>query len=375
MAEVSPLIFEPLSKPRVWGGQRLRELLGKELPTDGPIGESWELVDLDDNQSVVRVGPARGRRLHELVNEWGRDLLGTAEPVDGRFPLMVKFLDAREPLSVQVHPRRTETIGGHATARVKHEMWYVLADAPGAVIYRGLKPGVDRQALAKTLAAGNVESLLQTHPAKPGSPFHLPAGTVHALGGGIVVAEVSSVSDTTYRLYDWDRIDPATGRPRPLHVEEALDAIDFGPFDASAERRSHVTSMWTTVTRLVTCESFAVERVRMTGGVEMEIPYADLVIWIVLEGRGQIRYKGGRVGAVSDRDPPLAFKFGDVVLLPAALREAVLKTDDDCLWLEITIPGRGELAGSEPRGRTRLSEPRPSGGKEFVQISPPGRGT
>ncbi len=368
---VCPLIFEPILKPRIWGGRKLRELLGKCVQPSAlgarasdeaePIGESWEVVDLETDQGIARSGPARGRTLGELVRDWGRGLLGGAAPVEGRFPLMVKFLDAREALSVQVHPRESSTRPDGTRARLKHEMWYIVAAEPDAVIYRGLQPGVDRARLRQALDAGEVESVLRAYPAKPGAAYYLPAGVVHALGGGAVVAEVTTVSDTTYRLYDWGRVDPATGAPRTLHVEEALASIDFAPPDPAFERRSHTTSMWTTVTRLITSDAFVVERVRMPATLEMEIPYAGLVLWIVLEGRGAVGYKGAA--------QRMAFGPGDVVLLPAELPGGVLQTHTDCMWLEVTIPTPSDLAEFERVPAERL---RSSGGA--VQLNVPGAG-
>jgi mannose-6-phosphate isomerase len=348
-----PLVFEPIFRPKVWGGRNLANLLGKRLPEGQAIGESWECADLPASQSVVSRGPAAGRTLHDLIDEWRADLTGRAELAAGRFPLLIKFLDAADALSVQVHPA-----AGAGPLEVKEEAWYVLHARAGAVIYRGLRPGISPQALAETLAAepARVVDLLQPLPARPGDSFALPAGTVHALGAGIVVAEVQTPSDTTYRLYDWGRARP--GDDGGLHVEQALACvrtpIDFAPL----EKRSHVTSVFTTVTRLITCPAFVIEKVRFVADVEQDIPYAEPVCWIVLEGRGEILHAGGAE----------QFSRGDVVLLPAGLRQGRLRTMEACTWLEVTLPVPSDLAGLPHPGPEQLRAGPPAG---LIQLHPP----
>lgn len=333
--QVCPLIFEPIFKPKIWGGRNIERLFGKKLPGDEPIGESWECADLEAGQSVVARGPAKGKTLHELVATWGSGLLGRAKLTDGRFPLLIKFLDAAADLSVQVHPdpETARRLGGQV--RVKHEAWYIIDVAEGGAIYRGLKPGVTVEALSKDLArdpAAIVDSLLKI-PVRPGDMYFLPSGTLHALGAGVVVAEIQTPSDVTYRLYDWGRVRPESDAG--MHVEEGLACIRTDIDIASFEKRSHVSSVFTTVTRLVTCPSFIIEKVRFVGQVEQEIPYAEPVCWIVLDGRGEIHY--GETGVET-------FGKGEVVILPADLPRGRLKTLTDCHWLEITLPAPSDLA-------------------------------
>lgn len=329
MFKPCPLIFTPIFKPKIWGGRRLASLLDKALPPDEPIGESWEIADLENDESIVSTGPAKGMTLSELVRAWGSDLLGEAELFQGRFPLLIKYLDAQEHLSVQVHPDEAlaARLGGHV--RVKNEAWYVVDAEPDGCIYRGLREDVDRRVFEEAIRAGTVESLLRRISVRAGDCFYLPSGTIHALGAGVVVAEVQTPSDVTYRVFDWNRIDPSTGRPRELHIAEALECGNFGSQTIEGERRSHVASVWTTITRLITCDSFLLERIRMTEGFDQDIPYAQLVIWMVLDGRGAVTYNDGR--------DKLSFKRGDTVVLPAALKGR-LTTETDCVWLEITLP-------------------------------------
>ncbi|RJP31007.1 MAG: class I mannose-6-phosphate isomerase [Phycisphaerales bacterium] len=363
--EVCPLVFEPVYKERLWGGTRLASVLGKSVPPGATVGESWEIVDLDTDRSTVARGPARGLSLPALMERWGARLTGRASLVEGRFPLLIKFLDARQTLSVQVHPTEEVARRMGGDVRVKHEAWYVIDAEPDGFIYRGFVPGTDEAALRAAIQTGTVESVLRRIPVRKGDCYYLPSGTVHALGAGVLVAEVQTPSDTTFRLYDFDRVDPATGQPRPLHVEQALECVSYADVPAEHERRSHVASVWTAVTRLVACEAFVIERVRMIDGVEQPIPYDEMVVWIVLEGRGEIAHAGS-----SD---PLTFGAADTVLIPAGLKEGRVCARDNCLWLEVTAPvasslgvlgesERAELraaAASRPPAYVPLTAPRP----------------
>jgi len=336
--KVCPLVFQPVLKPRLWGGRRLEALLGKALPPDDRIGESWELADLEDGQSVVARGPAAGRSLRQLLHDWGDALVGGAPLWHGRFPLLIKFLDAREALSVQVHPGETGARPPMAEGRAKHEAWYVI-DAPlDGYIYRGFSATVTVEQLRQALAAGHVQPLLRRLPARPGHCYYLPGGTVHALGAGLLVAEIQTPSDTTYRLYDWDRADPTTGRPRPLHADDALACACLStPAQLPEEEPAHVAGLWVCVSRLVQTPFFVIERVRMSAGVAQAIPYEEMVVWIVLEGSGRITWAGAT--------GQLPFGRGDTVLLPAALDGGHVHTEADCVWLEVSVPVPSPLGG------------------------------
>lgn len=333
--DVCPLVFEPIYRPKIWGGRNLSRLLDKRLPPEVSIGESWECADLEDAQSIVARGPARGSKLGDLVRDWGRSLLGRAQVMDGSFPLLIKFLDAAENLSIQVHPDAEAAARLGIAVRPKDEAWHILEARQDAAIYRGLRSGVTLQAFAAALEKDppSIVDLLHRIPVRAGDTFYVPSGTVHAIGAGVVVAEIQTPSDVTFRLYDWGRLRPKDDAG--LHLTEGLVCIRSRTDFASFEKKSHVTSAFTTVTRLVTCPSFILERVRFVGDIEQPIPYAEPVIWIVLEGRGEILY--GRNGVET-------FAKGDVVLLPAALKEPRLRTKADCVWLEVTIPAPSDLA-------------------------------
>ncbi len=364
-AGVYPLILDPVCKRRIWGGRRLQTELGKRLPESVSIGESWEVADLalagpGEGQSMLTNGPLRGKTLSEVMANWGTGLLGRAQPIDGRFPLLIKFLDAAQLLSVQVHPR-ADRATANVPAGMKTEAWYVIDAEPGAFIYHGLVPGVDETRLRRALQDGTVERLLRRIEVRKGHCYYLPSGTVHALGAGILVAEVQTPSDVTYRLYDWDRIDPATGRKRELHVEQALASAIYE--SAPAEQvPQHTASVWASVTSLCRCESFVIERVRMADGVEMQIPYEEMVIWIVLSGEGTIRCEG--------LEQPTHFRRGDTIILPAAMARGTVATHDNCTWLEVTVPVESSLqAFDRPQREQRLAEGQPA--TRFVPLHLP----
>lgn len=351
--DVYPLIFEPILKPKIWGGRNLEALTGKRLPDGAKIGESWEVADLEEDQSIVARGPARGRTLSELTRQWGADLIGGASLFEGRFPLLIKFLDAQEALSVQVHPDEAmaRRLGGRV--RIKNEAWYVIDAEHDGFIYRGVRKGVDAEALKRAIDEQRVETVLNRLSVRAGHCYYLPSGTIHALGAGVVVAEVQTPSDTTYRVYDWGRIDPSTGRPRDLHLQEALQCVSYDTKPIEGERAEHVGGVWTTVTRLVRCESFVIERVRMMEGAEQAIPHQELVIWIVLEGRGSI--------TCDAPGSPVTFNVGDTVVIPAGLKDGRVQTHDNCLWLEVTIPIPSSFARSEQSLSANAAEPSGAG--------------
>lgn len=330
-----PFRFEPIPVAKVWGG-RFLESLGRLLPgdKDQPIGESWELVDLPDLAGTIVNGPAQGRNLAELRTSMPDSVIGdlrTAEP-HGGFPLLVKYLHAADNLSIQVHPTR-QMPDSDPTAIPKHEAWYVLHAEPGAVIYKGLKEGTTKEDIRAAIGSDSLPDLMLAVPARPGECHYLPAGTCHALGAGVVVAEVQTPSTTTYRLWDWGRTE------RELHLEKALDCVHLGPPDVrDHERRSHVGGVFTTVSKLCSCRFFTIEKVRMSEGYGQEIPYDRPAVWIVLEGAGRI---GGLLEGLE-----VSFRQWDVLLIPAGMGDdARVDLDQDTVWLDVQFPRSATRSG------------------------------
>ena len=219
----SPLTFEPVFQERIWGGRKLASLFGKNLPTNKPIGESWEIVDRSEAQSIVRNGPLRDRTLHELWTRDREEIFGKIADAP-RFPVLVKLLDAHDQLSLQVHP--PEQIAAKLCGEPKTEFWYVASAIPGAKLYVGLRRAMKRREFEQAVRAGTVSDLVHSVEVKTGDSIFLPAGRFHAIGAGNVLVEIQQNSDTTYRVYDWNRVDD-TGQPRQLHVDQALESIDF----------------------------------------------------------------------------------------------------------------------------------------------------
>jgi mannose-6-phosphate isomerase len=255
-----PLLLTPIYRRYLWGGRRFATTLGRQLPPGDDFAESWELVDRGADQSIVAAGPLAGRSLGDLVRDAGPAVLGRHCPRPG-FPLLFKFLDACRDLSVQVHPDDARAARLVPPDFGKTEAWYVIDAAPGSRIYAGLVPGVDAAALAAALRGGRCDEVLHAFEPRAGDCVFIPAGTVHAIGAGLLVAEIQQSSDVTYRLFDWNRVG-ADGKARPLHVEAGLDAVTrFGPV---APVRPH-TGPDPTVRRLVECGYFVFDEVRPTG--------------------------------------------------------------------------------------------------------------
>ncbi len=223
-----PFTFQPICMERVWGGRRLEKLFGKELPPEMPIGETWEISDRPEAISKITNGPHAGQDLRWLMENHAIDLLGDAPTINGRFPLLIKLIDAAKDLSIQVHPpdATAEQLGGEP----KTEAWYIAHADPGARIYAGLKGNTTRETFEANLHDGTLAECIHGLEVKAGDALFLPSGRLHALGGGTVVIEVQQNSDTTYRVFDWNRTG-LDGQPRKLHVKQALASIDFNDIE------------------------------------------------------------------------------------------------------------------------------------------------
>jgi mannose-6-phosphate isomerase len=320
-----PLRFEPVYKYRLWGGRRLSNLLSAALP-DGPVGEAWLLSDRDEHSSVIANGRLKGRTLGQILNQWPTRLLGRSAPGLNRFPLLLKFLDVRIALSVQVHPSDTHTTHLPAGESGKTEAWVVLATEPESRIYAGLTPNTTLASIRRSLEKGDVADVLASFTPKVGDGIFIRAGTVHSLRD-MMVFEVQENSDVTFRLYDWNHVDANTRQPRPLQVEQALACIDFaqnavGPVEPVVEELDPVLRE-----KLFDCEYFKLWRVRS------EVPFtvgaiAMPRVLVCIEGECQVKHNGV--------DYPCA--KGDVMLLPAEVGACCCQPRGSISLLEISLP-------------------------------------
>lgn len=256
------LVFEERYIPRMWGGQRLRDVYGKPTRADQNIGEAWLIADHAQHVSVVAEGPLAGRTLHELVEATPERILGTRPEltVHSRFPLLFKLLDARDKLSIQVHPDDADAARFDEPDVGKAEMWYVLDADEDSAVYCGLPPEVDAETFDASRNSGRLEELLIRIPAAPGTAVYVPAGTVHAIGGGCLLAEIQQNSDLTYRIDDWGRVQ-ADGTPRQLHVEKARDCTRFGSGHLGPATPLEYESGGGRVAVIAACRHFAGERI------------------------------------------------------------------------------------------------------------------
>jgi mannose-6-phosphate isomerase len=324
---VYPLRFEPIYQYRLWGGRRLAGLLTAPLPGDGPIGEAWVLSDRDDYPSRVADGPLKGRTISQLLAQFPEQVMGKLARRFRRFPLLLKFLDAREMLSVQVHPGDAHPDLLPAGETGKTEAWVVLEAGPESRIYAGLKPGTTAEDLRRALANGTVADHLACFTPKPGDGVFMPAGTVHALGGGVVVFEVQQNSDVTFRLFDWNRVDAGTGKPRALQVDRALACIDFG--EGAGGLVAPVVEATEPVERerLFHCDHFQLSRLRGESPFTVGAEGVPRVL-VSIEGAGQLDH-GGAAYAIGK---------GDVYLLPAAAGACTFRPRGRVNLLEIALP-------------------------------------
>jgi mannose-6-phosphate isomerase len=317
-----PLRFEPIFKSMPWGGRRLPGFVNRPAPHADPVGEAWVLSDVKDNPSVVADGPLAGTPLCDLLAPAdAHRVLGRARPQLGRFPLLLKFIDARRELSVQVHPNDHQaTLHCPGTAG-KTEAWVVLdANPDTSRIYAGFRPGVTAADFRAALAAKTVPATLHSYTPEPGDCVFLEAGTVHAIGADLLIFEVQQTSDVTYRLYDWDRVDPKTGQPRELHVEKGLACANFAAGPCHAVRAK--------AGRLAACGYFTLDR-HVSAGAAFRVGAAEQCRAVVCAaGRGELEWRGERY----------ELRRGDVLLLPAAVGECVCHPDGEMTLLECGLP-------------------------------------
>lgn len=324
--DLYPLRFVPIYQYRLWGGRRFEDLLPEPLPGDGPVGEAWILSDRDDFPSQVAEGGLRGKTIKELIELAPKEILGEQAAKYKRFPLLLKFLDAKEMLSVQVHPTDEQKQFLPPGEVGKTEAWVVLSADPQSQIYAGLKPGTTADDL-RSLNAETADNYLASFHPTEGDGVFIRAGTVHALGGGVVVFEIQENSDVTFRLYDWDRVDPKTGKSRELHVEQAIACIDFdqgelGPVTPVVESTAPI---WRD--RMFACDYFVLDRL-IANAAFFSGSTDRPTILVCVEGEGVIKSAGSEY----------PFRMGEVFLLPAALGQCQCIPSTKMTVLEAWIP-------------------------------------
>ena len=319
-----PLVFHPLFKDRVWGGRELERLFGKKLPAGKPIGESWEISDRPGDESVVANGKFAGQNLRQLMEKFPREILGHARPAaENRFPILCKILDARDKLSLQVHPPASKA--AELKGEPKTEMWYIADAAPGAELYVGLKRGMTRAEFEKRISDGSVAECFHRVPVRAGETMFLPSGRVHAIGSGLVIFEIQQNSDTTYRVFDWNRVG-LDGKPRELHIPQSLASIDFNDFEPSLVQAGFSGDEAAKSRLLVRHELFCVDNTELKSGARISPKPAQLQIVALV--RGKVEVKSGT--------DTVALDAGQFCLIPADLKqtEVIAKTDASLLRVE-----------------------------------------
>lgn len=307
-----PLVFEPIFMERVWGGRRLESLYGKRLPSAALIGESWEIVDRPEAQSVVHDGPLRGKTLHHLWSAHRHAVFGEVRDAP-RFPILAKLLDAQENLSLQVHPppALARELGGES----KSELWYIADAAPKARLFAGVKKGSTREVFQKAIEEGKVEDHMHALEVVAGDAIFLPSGRLHALGAGNLIVEIQENSDTTYRVYDWNRVKKGRAR-RPMHIAKALRCIDFSDCEPTLLKPEGEA--------LVRHELFEIDKWRLSG--EREVAEAGRFAIVVCLA-GELECAGRQ------------FTPGDFFLVPAELENrSVRPVGEDASLLRVTMP-------------------------------------
>ena len=319
-----PLKFYPILKPTIWGVGAICQYKNME-PTKGGIGESWEISQVNNSISEVSNGELRHTTISSLMSEWGAQLVGKKvyEKFGNKFPLLIKFIDACDDLSIQVHPDDELAKERHHSFG-KTEMWYVVDADPGAELIIGFTKDCSHDEYLDALEEGKVENLLQKVPVKKGDVFFIPAGTVHAIGKGVVVAEIQQSSDITYRIYDYKRTDDQ-GNERELHTEQALDVISF---EASKEPKTAYTPLLNDVTPLVKCNYFTTNMLRFNQNITRHYAKIDtFVAYMCLEGNFVIEFGGEKTNV----------NKGDTILIPASIDELGLIPDSEVTLLEVYV--------------------------------------
>jgi len=318
-----PLTFHPIFKERVWGGREMERLYGKKLPPGTPVGESWEISDRPGDASVIANGPLAGKTLRWLMENHRAELLGGAKPANkNRFPLLCKILDARKKLSLQVHPPVSKAAG--LGGEPKTEMWFIADAAPDAELFVGLKRGVTRAKFEKKIRIGEVAECFHRVPVRAGDAMFLPSGRVHAIGAGLVIFEIQQNSDTTYRVFDWNRIG-LDGKPRELHVAQSLASIDFNDFEPALVQGKFIGDALIQHRSLVDDPLFKVEIWKFNPGAHDRLKPKQLQIIAAIQGEVEITS-----GSTS-----VKLSAGQFSLIPADLEQTEVLAKSDAALLRV----------------------------------------
>jgi len=325
MSELYPLKFEPVLKEKLWGGKNLVSRYYKKADPDIRYGESWEISAVAGDMSVVSNGFLAGNNIEELIEVYMGDITGDMvfEKFGNEFPLLIKLIEAQDDLSIQVHPDDALAKKRHK-AYGKTEMWYVLESDKDSKIYTGFKEEITKETYLNSLQSGELAMLLNVEKPVPGDVFFTPAGRIHAIGAGIILAEIQQTSDITYRISDWNRKDP-DGKSRELHNDLALDSIDF---KATGENKITRTITLNKTENLVSCEYFTTNVISFNELISKDYNLIDsFIIYLCIEGEFLIRWEG-------NSEPVLK---GETVLLPAMIKEVILEPSPAAKLLEIFI--------------------------------------
>jgi len=318
-----PFTFHPIFKERIWGGRELEKLYGKKLPPGKVIGESWEISDRPGDESIIANGKLAGKNLRWLMENHASELLGDAKPAsENRFPLLIKILDAREKLSLQVHPPASKA--AELKGEPKTEMWFIADAAPGAELFVGLKRGVTRAEFEKKISDGSVADCFHRVPVRAGDTMFLPSGRVHAIGDGLVIFEIQQNSDTTYRVFDWNRVG-LDGKPRDLHIAQSLASINFNDFEPKLAGENFLGDDKIKSRPLVRDKLFNAEHLELKAGAVAKLKEQKLQI--VAAVSGQIEIKSG--------SEIVNLSAGQFCLIPASLERTEMLAKSNATLLRV----------------------------------------
>lgn len=333
MADVYPLLCSPVLKSKIWGGRKLEKLFGLQLPAGEKIGEAWMAADLPEGSSTILNGPKQGHSLAEVTRQWGEALIGPAwanKPTEGRFPLLIKFLDAQDDLSVQVHPDAEDCAQYFPGAYSKDESWLTLDSEPDGAILLGFEEEADLGDFDRLLKSNEVTRIIRSLSVEPGDFFRVAPGTVHALGKGVVILEIQEPSDTTFRIYDYGRLGD-DGKPRDLHLDEARKVMRFGPNQLPQPEREQARRDWGLWEMLVDVPAYRIERIRPVSSLRWEVNNASVQVLMLTNGSLTLSAAG----------MSLPLLKGAVVILPAAVGEVTLS--DVTEETEVVLAGAGRV--------------------------------